>query len=78
MTADIGETLRMIASRMAALDIERLPVIDSPDTRRLVGIVSRSDLVKPRRAAYEEESQRERFFLTSARWPKAGPRDTDE
>ena len=73
-----AETLRMVASRMAALDIERLPVIDAPETRRLVGIVSRSDLVKPRRAAYEEESQRERFFLTSTRWPKAGPRDTDE
>lgn len=72
------ETCRMIASRMAAMDIERLPVIDSPETRKLVGIVSRSDLVKPRRAAYEEESQRERFFLTSTRWPKAGPRDTDE
>jgi CBS-domain-containing membrane protein len=47
---------------MAALGLERLPVVDSADSRRLLGIVSRSDLLKPARQLHEEESERERFL----------------
>jgi len=57
-----GETCRAVASRMAAHGIERLAVVDAADSRRLVGIVSRSDLLKPSRQLHEEEVQRERSF----------------
>jgi CBS domain-containing protein len=55
------ETCQVVARRMAKQNIERLPVVDSR-SRHLVGIVSRSDLVKPSQRAYEEEHVRERFF----------------
>jgi chloride channel protein, CIC family len=57
-----GETCRSAASRMASLEIERLPVVESAATLRLIGIVSRSDLLKVARQLHEEESRRERFF----------------
>lgn len=55
------ETCQVVARRMAKHHLERLPVVDSR-SRHLVGIVSRSDLVKPSHTAYEEEHVRERFF----------------
>lgn len=57
-----GETCRAVAQRLAAMGQERLPVVDDPVSQRLVGIVSRSDLLKPMRAQHEEESLRERVF----------------
>jgi H+/Cl- antiporter ClcA/predicted transcriptional regulator len=56
------ESCRTAAERMAASGVGRLPVVspDSPTT--LVGIVTRSDLLKPRARSLEEEGQRERFF----------------
>jgi len=56
------ETCRSIAHRLAALGRERLPVVDDPAELRLVGIVSRSDLLKPMRTQHEEESVRERIL----------------
>jgi chloride channel protein, CIC family len=58
--ARLGETCRAVAQRLAALGSERLPVVDDGTALRLVGIVSRSDLLKPVRAQHEEESLRER------------------
>jgi H+/Cl- antiporter ClcA/predicted transcriptional regulator len=55
------ETCQVVARRMAKHHLERLPVVDSR-SRQVVGIVSRSDLVKPSHSAYEEEHVRERFF----------------
>ncbi len=55
-----GETCREVALRLAALGLERMPVVDEADTHRLIGIVSRSDLLKPSRALHEEEMLRER------------------
>ncbi|HWZ62788.1 MAG TPA: chloride channel protein [Steroidobacteraceae bacterium] len=57
-----GETCRAVAQRLAALGYERVPVVDDPVSLRVVGIVSRSDLLKPMRAQHEEESLRERVF----------------
>jgi len=57
-----GETCRSVALRMAAHDLERLAVVDSIDSRRLVGIVSRSDLLKPSRQLHDDEIRRERFL----------------
>ena len=56
------ETCRSVASRMAAFGLERLPVVESSESLRLVGVVSRSDLLKPARKLYEEESHRERLL----------------
>ena len=57
-----GDTCRAVSGRFAAEGLERLPVVDNPTSRRVVGIVSRSDLLKPSRVLHEEENQRERVF----------------
>ena len=57
-----SETCRAVASRMAALGLERFAVVESAESLKLVGVVSRSDLLKPARQLHEEESRRERFL----------------
>jgi H+/Cl- antiporter ClcA/CBS domain-containing protein len=56
-----GETCRQIATRLAIHGLERLPVVTDRKTMRLVGIVSRSDLVKLSLTHFEEEHKKERF-----------------
>ncbi|MQR01471.1 chloride channel protein [Glaciimonas soli] len=58
--AKATETCQTLARRMAAFHLERLPVVSDIKTMRLVGIISRSDLVKPARISYQEEHIRER------------------
>ncbi|HHY6926807.1 TPA: chloride channel protein [Burkholderia ambifaria] len=55
------ETCRQIATRLAIHSLERLPVVSDRASMRLIGIVSRSDLVKPALAHFDEEHKRERF-----------------
>jgi H+/Cl- antiporter ClcA/CBS domain-containing protein len=55
------ETCRQVATRMAVHGLERLAVVDDRQSMRLVGMVSRSDLIKPSLAHFEEEQKRERF-----------------
>uniref|UniRef100_UPI0011805C1E chloride channel protein n=1 Tax=Pelomonas sp. KK5 TaxID=1855730 RepID=UPI0011805C1E len=50
-----SETCRAAARRMAATGLERLPVVADLHSRRLVGLVSRSDLLKPVQAQHAEE-----------------------
>jgi predicted transcriptional regulator len=57
------ETCRTAARRMAAHGLERLPVLADHQSQRLVGIVSRSDLVKPLQAQQDEEDIRERLLV---------------
>jgi H+/Cl- antiporter ClcA/CBS domain-containing protein len=57
-----GDTCRAIALRLAASNLERLPVVQDGRSRQLVGIVSRSDLVKPVRDLHDEEVRRERLM----------------
>ena len=56
------DSCRSVALKLAAHGLERLPVVNDPIARELVGIISRSDLLKPARALHEEEEHRERFF----------------
>ena len=56
-----GETCRIVATRLAVHGVERLPVVADAQSRRLVGLVARSDLVKPSLALFEEEHRRERL-----------------
>jgi len=56
-----GETCRTISNRLALHALERLPVVADAQSHRLVGIVSRSDLVKPSSVSSDEEDRREVF-----------------
>jgi H+/Cl- antiporter ClcA len=56
-----GETCRTVAVRMAVHDLERLPVVDDAHSRLLVGVISRSDLIKSSLALHNEEHTRHTF-----------------
>ena len=55
------ETCQAAARRMAAQHCERLPVVSDAASLHLVGLISRSDLVKPAHAVFHEEHVRERL-----------------
>jgi chloride channel protein, CIC family len=56
------EPLRIIVHRMAESGLTRLPVLDSPANRRLVGMISLNDLLQARSQNLEEERTRERVL----------------
>jgi H+/Cl- antiporter ClcA len=62
-----GETCRTVAIRLAVHGLERVPVVTDAQSRRLIGIISRSDLVKPSLALFAEEQQQQRFRRTPLR-----------
>jgi H+/Cl- antiporter ClcA len=53
-----GETCRVVATRLAVHGIERLPVVAGAGEPRLLGIVSRSDLIKATAGLHAEEHER--------------------
>jgi H+/Cl- antiporter ClcA len=55
------ETCRIVATRLAVHRLERLPVVKDAGSRELVGLVARSDLIKPSRALFDEEQNFEQF-----------------
>ncbi|VWD39557.1 chloride channel protein [Burkholderia lata] len=59
--AQAHETCRVVASRLAMLGLERLPVVADEQSMRITGIVSRSDLIKPALQHFDDEQKRERF-----------------
>ncbi len=71
ITAFPWETCRMAAERMAATGVGRLVVVSPDDPTKVAGIISRSDLLKPRARSVEEERQRERFFGVGRRKQEA-------
>ena len=56
------ESCRTAAERMAEFGVGRLPVVSPEDPKRVIGMVTRSDLLKPRARSVEEEAHRERFI----------------
>ncbi|MGZ5269235.1 MAG: chloride channel protein [Ramlibacter sp.] len=62
VVACLGENCRSVASRMARHQLERLPVVKDPHSLELVGIVARSDLIKPALVHFDEEEKRERLL----------------
>ncbi|CAL61870.1 putative Clc chloride channel [Herminiimonas arsenicoxydans] len=56
------ETCQVVGRRMAIQHAERLPVVADRASMSLIGIVSRSDLLKPSHTAFYEEHIRERLF----------------
>jgi H+/Cl- antiporter ClcA/predicted transcriptional regulator len=59
------ENGRVVATRLAVYGLERLPVVTDTQSRQLVGVIARSDLIKPSLAVDEEEHRPERFFALS-------------
>jgi H+/Cl- antiporter ClcA len=53
-----GETCRTVATRLAVHGLERLPVVTDAAAPRLLGIVSRSDLIKATAGLHAEEHER--------------------
>jgi chloride channel protein, CIC family len=62
-----SDSCRAVALKLAAHGLERLPVVNDSVTGELIGIISRSDLLKPARALHEEEVHRESFFWIKER-----------
>jgi H+/Cl- antiporter ClcA len=55
------ENCRAVATRLARHRLERLPVVKDAQSLALVGIVARSDLIKPSLVHFDEEEKRERM-----------------
>ena len=62
LVARADEPLRVVVYRMAETGLTRLPVVEGEDKRRLVGMISLSDLLRARTRSLEEERQRERVL----------------
>jgi H+/Cl- antiporter ClcA len=62
LTAYPWESCRTAAERMAGLGVGRLVVVSREDPDKMVGIVTRSDLLKSRARTAAEEHKRERFL----------------
>jgi H+/Cl- antiporter ClcA/CBS domain-containing protein len=56
------ESCRAAASRMARHHIGRLPVVSTTEPRKLLGILTRSDLLKMNLRHFEEEEIQEKFI----------------
>jgi CBS domain-containing protein len=61
------ETCRTIATRLAVHHLERLPVVKATQSRELLGIVARSDLIKPSLSLFDEEHNYEQFNSLTSR-----------
>jgi len=57
-----GQTCRVVATQLAVHGVERIAVIDNPERRRLVGLISRSDLIKTSLHFFEQEHRREKLI----------------
>jgi CIC family chloride channel protein len=62
ITAYAWESCRTAAEKMAEASVGRLLVVADDNPQKMLGIVTRSDLLKPRAREVEEEIKRERFF----------------
>jgi chloride channel protein, CIC family len=56
------EPLRVAADRMAVIGKDSIPIVDTADDQRVVGLVSREDLFNARVLWFAEEKQRESFL----------------
>jgi CBS domain-containing protein len=67
VTALPWESCRTAAERMAETGVGRIAVVSPDDGGKVVGIVTRSDLLKPRGDTVEQESKREKFIRLRAK-----------
>ncbi|MGE0171867.1 MAG: chloride channel protein [Oligoflexales bacterium] len=57
-----GESCRSVTEKMAHLGVGRVPVLNREEPHQLVGIITRSDLLRARSEQYEVENRREHFI----------------
>ena len=62
VVAFADEPLRVVVYRMVETGFTRMPVMDSQDSRRLLGMISLNDLLQARSRHLEEERARERVL----------------
>jgi chloride channel protein, CIC family len=62
LTVYAEESCRSAAEKVVQSKVGRLPVVSTEDPKKLVGIVTPTDLLKPRALVVEEEQRRERFI----------------
>jgi chloride channel protein, CIC family len=68
------EPLRVVVYRMAETGLTRFPVIERNDSRKLVGMISLSDLLKARVQNLEAERRRERMLPLRLAFPRRSRR----
>jgi H+/Cl- antiporter ClcA len=74
VVAAADESLRTVVYRMAETGYTRMPVVDSGEERRIIGMVSLDDLLHARARSLSEERSRERVL--HIRLPFRGARKT--
>jgi CBS domain-containing protein len=72
ITVSLDETCRTAAERMVYAGIGRLLVVSATAPDRVIGIVTRSDLLKSRSRHTDEEVRRERFWGAPGGRPVSG------
>jgi H+/Cl- antiporter ClcA/CBS domain-containing protein len=72
MAAQAEESLREAAERMLQAGVGRMPVVSADAPERIVGILSRSDILKALSRRADEENRRERLISVASRWRAAG------
>ena len=65
--------MRVVVYRMAETGFTRLPVVESEESRKLVGMVSLHDLLLARSRSLEEERNRERVLRIRLPFGSRGP-----
>jgi hypothetical protein len=62
VNAYLDDPLRVVVYRMAETGLTEMPVVDRADTRKVIGVISLSDLLRARTRDLEEERRRERIL----------------
>ncbi|MGH2487675.1 MAG: CBS domain-containing protein, partial [Ktedonobacterales bacterium] len=74
VVAHAEEPLRAVVYRMAKTGFTRFPVVEHAGSRKLVGMISLTDLLKGRAFNLEAEERRERVLALRAVFPRLGQR----
>jgi H+/Cl- antiporter ClcA len=74
----LDEPLRIVVYRMAETNLTRLPVVERNQQRKLVGLVSLTDLLKARARNLQEERSRERVLRLRMLFPLGQASETTE
>jgi CBS domain-containing protein len=77
ITAFPQETCREAVERMVQTGIGRLVVVDAADPTRILGMATRSDVLKSRARLVDEEQSRERFYSARSGSRRRGTPKTD-
>ncbi len=72
VTAFPHETCRTVVERMLQTGIGRLVIVDVDDPTHVVGMATRSDVLKSRAKLVDEEMSRERFYKAGGKWRRGG------